>query len=119
MTRSNRLHAQSVDSRLAPEAVAWAEAPAAADPAITSGGGDTAQAAPEAAKVVRLSVNLAPSVAAALKALAEKQNVTVTEMVRRTIALSKLLDDEYEAGNRITVVEGAGDRAKYRELVFL
>lgn len=69
--------------------------------------------------VVRLSVNLASDVAGALKALSTSQNVSVTEGVRRAIALWKLLSDETAKGNKVMVVEGEGDTAKYRELIIL
>ncbi|GAA2026882.1 hypothetical protein GCM10009740_15770 [Terrabacter terrae] len=66
--------------------------------------------------VVRLSVNLASDVAGALKALSFAQGVSVTEGVRRAIALWKLLSDE-RAGHNVMVVEGEGDKARYRELI--
>lgn len=69
--------------------------------------------------VVRLSVNLAADVAAALKTLSTQQGVSVTEGVRRAIALWKLVSDERAKNNRIMIVEGEGDNAKFRELVLL
>lgn len=69
--------------------------------------------------VVRLSVNLASDVAGALKELSHTQGVSVTEGVRRAIALWKLISDEQAKGNRVMVVEGEGDKARYRELVML
>jgi len=73
----------------------------------------------ETPSVVRLSVNLAPTVAAALKSTAEKQGVTVTEATRRAVALLKLADDAHRKGDRLMVVEGEGDSAKYREIVMI
>lgn len=69
--------------------------------------------------VVRLSVNLAPSVAAVLKDAAHQQGTSVTEALRRTIALWKIVSDERARGNRVMVVEGTGDSARYREIVLL
>jgi hypothetical protein len=76
-------------------------------------------------EVVRLSINLASDVAGALKALSTAQGVSVTEGVRRAIALWKLVSDEVSKGNKIMVVEGEGegegegDGAKFRELILL
>lgn len=69
--------------------------------------------------VVRLSVNLASDVAGALKALSTGQGISVTEGVRRAIALWKLLSDETRKGNKVMVVEGEGDKARYREIILL
>jgi hypothetical protein len=69
--------------------------------------------------VVRLSINLASDVAGALKALSTAQGVSVTEGVRRAIALWKLVSDEVAKGNKVMVVEGEGDSAKFRELILL
>jgi len=69
--------------------------------------------------VVRLSVNLASDVAGALKAMSTAQGVSVTEGVRRAIALWKLVTDEHAKGNKIMVVEGEGGSAKFRELILL
>ncbi len=69
--------------------------------------------------VVRLSVNLASDVAAALKTLSTNQGVSVTEGVRRAIALWKLVSDEVSKGNKVMVVEGEGEGAKYREIILL
>jgi hypothetical protein len=69
--------------------------------------------------VVRLSVNLASDVAAALKTLSTQQGVSVTEGVRRAIALWKLVSDERAKNNRVMIVEGEGESAKFRELVLL
>ncbi len=72
-----------------------------------------------APSVVRLSVNLAPTVATALKETAERQGVTVTEATRRAIALLKLADEARSKGDRLMVVEGEGESAKYREIVMI
>lgn len=83
-------------------------------------GGDNAGPAPTPTPaVVRLSVNLAPGVARTLKRLAEEHGVTATEEIRRAIALDRLVSDALRDGHRVTVVEGSGSDAKFRDLVFL
>ena len=47
---------------------------------------------------VRLSVNLSPPVAAALKDLAERHDMTLTEEVRRAISFWKFVNDSYRDG---------------------
>ncbi len=69
--------------------------------------------------VVRLSVNLAPDVADALRGTAAAQGITVTEAVRRAVAVWKLVSDENAAGRRLMVVDGKGDGATFREVVLL
>lgn len=73
----------------------------------------------ETSRVVRLSVNLAPSVADALKSVADTQGISLTEATRRAVALLKLADDAARKGNRLMVVEGEGEGAKYREIVMI
>jgi len=73
----------------------------------------------DAPRVVRLSVNLAPSVAEALKSTAQKHGVSITEAVRRAVALWKLVSDSQAKGQRVMLVEGQGDRAQYREIVII
>ncbi len=69
--------------------------------------------------VVRLSVNLASDVAAALKDLSSNQGMTITQGVRKAIALWKLVEDELAKGNKIMVVQGEGENAKYREIILI
>ena len=78
--------------------------------------GSSAEAAPG---VVRLSVNLAPSVAEALKTTAAAQGLTLTEATRRAVALLKLVTEEQAKGNRVVVLEGDGPTAYQREIVLL
>lgn len=73
----------------------------------------------DAPRVVRLSVNLAPSVADALKTTASKQGVSITEGIRRAVALWKLVSDAQEHGQRVMVVDGHGENAQYREIVII
>lgn len=81
--------------------------------------GRTTEDQGESPRVVRLSVNLAPSVADALKATAKKKGLTITEGIRHAIAIWKLVTDEQEKGNRVMIVEGRGDDAEYREIVIV
>jgi len=73
----------------------------------------------ESPRVVRLSVNLAASVADALKATAARKGLSITEGVRHAIAIWKLVSDEQEKGNRVMIVEGRGENAQYREIIIV
>ncbi|WP_066460850.1 hypothetical protein [Sanguibacter suarezii] len=73
----------------------------------------------DASRVVRLSVNLAPSVADALKSVAADQGISLTEATRRAVALLKLANDARNDDKRLMVVEGQGEKAIYREIVML
>lgn len=66
------------------------------------------------AAVVRLSVNLAPDVAAVLKARAARKGISLTEAVRRSIALFDFIETQRDAGHGLATLEG--DR--YREIHF-
>jgi plasmid stability protein len=69
---------------------------------------------PSSSRTVRLSVNLPTAVADALKLLAARHGVTITEEVRRTISIAKFLDDEIVAGGAVLVERKAGG---VRELI--
>ncbi len=71
------------------------------------------------ADVVRLSVNLAPTVADALRLTAAERERTVTETIRDAVRLLALVHAEQRKGHRVMVVEGRGDDATFRELVIL
>jgi hypothetical protein len=66
--------------------------------------------------VVRLSVNLSPEAAEALRELSKTNHLTVTDGVRRAISLWKVLDDAVRDGQRVEVVDPATERK--RELLF-
>lgn len=68
--------------------------------------------------VVRLKVNLAPTVAAALRETCDAQRVGVTEGMRRAIAVWKLVSDARAQGQRLMLVQGHGADAVFREVVF-
>lgn len=59
-------------------------------------------------KTLRLSVNLSEQVAAALKELMRRHDVSATEEVRRAISVWKYIDDERQKGNNILVEDSNG-----------
>lgn len=67
--------------------------------------------------VTRLSVNLAPTVAEALKDYAATRGVSLTEATRQAIALLKLANTTRVGGGRLMVVHGHGEDAEYREVL--
>ena len=69
--------------------------------------------------VVRLSVNLAVDVAQVLKNLAAAKNISVTEAIRRAIAVLDFIEGETAKGNKIAVVEKADGKDRVREVVLL
>jgi hypothetical protein len=66
--------------------------------------------------VTRLSVNINQDAATALKRHSERRQVSVTETVRRAIAVYDFVEEELAKGNRIQVVEKSGN---VRELLFM
>ena len=68
-------------------------------------------------ELIRLSVNMNTETAAALKQLAARDDVTVTEEVRRAVGVKKFISDEQLKG-RIIIVEDR-DGGNRRELVLL
>ena len=67
--------------------------------------------------MVRLSVNLNKETADALKEIADRQNISVTEAVRRAISIFRFIESEREEGRKIQAVD-AHEKNK-RELVFM
>ncbi len=67
--------------------------------------------------LVRLNVNLNKETAAALKELADKQGISLTEAVRRSIALLKFIEDEQADGRKIQTMDSDGKNK--RELVLM
>lgn len=61
------------------------------------------------AEMSRLSVNLTGDTMAALKELADRRGSTVSETIRRAIAVLKYFDDQVERGSEIAVIEDMGD----------
>lgn len=68
---------------------------------------DDAEASEQSPDSVRLSVNLAPDVAAVLTEWADRKQISATEAVRRAIAVWHFVETEIAAGNRLAVVEGS------------
>lgn len=67
--------------------------------------------------LVRLNINLTKESAAALRKLAEEQHISVTEAVRRAIAVLNFVQEERNEGRKIQTMDPDGkDR---RELVLM
>ena len=64
----------------------------------------------DANELTRLSVNLNAETAAALKELAERRGISLTETVRRAIAVLKFVEDEIQKGNTVQSTDGARTR---------
>lgn len=69
--------------------------------------------------VVRLSINLAPDVADILKRWAAAKAISVTEAVRRAIAVWNFVETETAKGNKLAVIEGEGNKQRVREVVLV
>ena len=70
---------------------------------------------PPADRLVRLSVNLGPEVADQLKEYASRKGVSVTEAVRRAIAVLAFVDEARNRGASLNVEEGG----VLKEILFL
>ena len=68
-------------------------------------------------KVARLSVNLALDVAAVLRKWTKKKGISVTESIRRAIAVWNSVEEEQAQGNRLAVIERDGNKERIREVV--
>lgn len=66
-------------------------------------------------QLVRLSVNLSPDVADDLKEYAEKKGISVTEAVRRSIAVLKFVDEAQDRGASLNIEENGN----LKEVLFL
>jgi len=64
---------------------------------------------------VRLNADLSPEVAKALKELAEKQGISLTEALSRAISTEKVLDEKRRKGGKV-LIEEAGN---LKELLFV
>jgi hypothetical protein len=56
--------------------------------------------------LVRLSVNLSPTVFGVLKSYADRKGISVTEAVRRAISVLKYIDDAQDRGASLNIEEG-------------
>lgn len=68
-------------------------------------------------ELVRLSVNMNPETAEALKELASSRHLSYTEAIRRAIAIAKYIDDEVREGRKVQTVDD--DRKDIRELILI
>lgn len=71
------------------------------------------------ADVVRLSVNLSPDVGKLLKDLVKRKRISLTEGVRRAIAVWNFLELERDKGNRIAIIENDGGKDRVREVLLV
>lgn len=65
--------------------------------------------------LVRLSVNLSPSVFGVLKSYADRKGISVTEAVRRAISVLEYVDDTQERGASLNIEENG----KLKEVQFM
>jgi hypothetical protein len=56
-------------------------------------------------RTVRLSVNLSAESAETFRTLIKRKGLTITEGIRRAIAVWKFVEDEMQRGNQIAVIE--------------
>ncbi len=56
-------------------------------------------------RFVRLSVNLSIETAEIFKSLIERKGLSISEGIRRAIAVWKFLEDEQSRGNQVAVIE--------------
>lgn len=68
-------------------------------------------------RYTRLSVNIALDVADALRSLAKRRGITVTDGVRRAIAIWTLVEDASAKGQQVQIVDPA--TGNVRELVLV
>lgn len=78
-------------------------------------GGETASGDAAGERLVRLSVNLGPEVADQLKEYAGRKGVSVTEAVRRAIAILAFVDSAQARGASLNLKEGSS----LKEVLFL
>src|SRR3954452_1193318 len=78
---------------------------AARDQAVPKGEGAMTTIASDT-KVTRLSININEETAAALRDMAARRGVSVTEAVRRAVAIAKFVEDETMNGSTVQVDDG-------------
>lgn len=59
--------------------------------------------------VTKLNININDETEAALKDLAARRGITVTETVRRAVSVYKFIEDEMDAGGKLQVIHEDGD----------
>lgn len=77
----------------------------------------SARTAQSTSESVRLNVNLNRETADVLKEIAEKQGISLTEAIRRSIALLKFVDDERSSHRKIQTMDS--DDKNKRELILM
>lgn len=70
----------------------------------------------EAPQSIRLAVNLSPETARVFRSLIQRKGLSITEGVRRAIAVWRFVEDETARGNKIIVQEPGGTQ---REVLLL
>jgi hypothetical protein len=87
------------------------------DPDTLTAGAATEASAPLPpqldAAVVRFSLNLSIESASELREAARKKNITITDAVRRAIAIMSTMDRELEAGKTIESVDKNGVSTRF------
>ncbi|MFF0818412.1 ribbon-helix-helix protein, CopG family [Rhodococcus sp. NPDC003318] len=73
--------------------------------------------APSATKSIRLSVNMNPETADALKEIAESNGISVTEAVRRAISVAHFIEAQTRAGKSVQIEDPK--TGKVRELIMM
>lgn len=58
--------------------------------------------------VVKLNININDETEAALRDLAARRGITVTETVRRAVSVYKFIEDEMDAGGKLQVLHEGG-----------
>jgi hypothetical protein len=66
---------------------------------------------------LRLSVNMNPETAAALRAIADRHGLSVTEAVRRVVAIASFVEQQQAEGKSVEVRDAKSGRV--RELVLM
>jgi hypothetical protein len=70
--------------------------------------------------IVRLSVNLAADAMDALRWLASRRGLSLTETIRRAISVLKFIEDELDKGNTLAIVETDSDgKQRVREILLV
>ncbi len=65
----------------------------------------------ERSATARLSINVPAEVMTELKLLADKEAVSITEIVRRAISAERFLREQQEKGNQILILERGQTKA--------
>lgn len=61
----------------------------------------------------RLSVNINDETAEALRALSDRRDVSITEIVRRAVSVYKFIDDRTQEGRRISTTDKSGKDVEF------